>query len=777
MTNKKVISYLLFAGLCIELFSPFATVIVSATSPTTSIDTITPYQVTSSPLVITATNIGPVDNITLFYRYSANNYSDWCPGKDYAILTAGDYVTKTDDTDINYPQRMWYDEENQLLYVVNSEADNLQIWNVADSDNLVKLYTLKDSTYHNFAHDVSVKSNWSYGGTDYGNIAFTAGMGTTKFYFNTINCNLSTQPAYLDNFEISDDEGYTKLGYVQVMQRGDCLYAAVTRLSGKINIFNVTDPEDIVNMSYVKGTDIVANQTDWWWPTWSPDGMHLYVSGAGANHSLVIFDTSDLTDPTYAGYVGPNIDWITLPYYDRTNLSRVYAGVRVGAGGNGDDYLKVFDVSDPESWSIIETGPDLKGTCEWQEDFYTNDWGASRKYDGASNNTGINVWNFRNINDIYFAGYFSAAYTTHSHMQWLDYNNSRIFALAYGLGGGNTIYIVKWQISLAQESSWYEYDVDTAAPWSWDFDFPNGAGYYEFCSVGRKAGESDEAFPVSANACCFFELNNPPYVPSNPHPVNNSEDISLDASLSWIGGDPNIDDIITYDVYFGTSNPPLKVSSNQSVAIYNPGALEFSTTYYWKIVAWDNHGLSTDGSTWQFTTRNESNRPPYTPSDPFPADKAIYVNMNTNLSWIGGDPDPADTVTYDIYFGTTNPPPKLVSNQSISTYQPESMHENTTYYWKIIAWDSKHVSTSGPIWSYTTINTEQFIPSFILGRITNKSLYDEVIMFDVVKALKITFSPIHSSIYAPYEEITIDKVYIGLIRTHFIFALCTVSPT
>ena len=49
---------------------------------------------------------------------------------------------------------------------------------------------------------------------------------------------------------------------------------------------------------------------------------------------------------------------------------------------------------------------------------------------------------------------------------------------------------------------------------------------------------------------------------------------------------------------------------------------------------------------------------------------ATNVDVTMDLSWNGGDPDPGDTVTYDVCFGTTNPPPKVVSNQSATTYNP-----------------------------------------------------------------------------------------------------------
>jgi hypothetical protein len=111
--------------------------------------------------------------------------------------------------------------------------------------------------------------------------------------------------------------------------------------------------------------------------------------------------------------------------------------------------------------------------------------------------------------------------------------------------------------------------------------------------------------------------NQPPYEPSNPYPEDGTEYVPLNLTLSWTGGDPDSDDTVTYDVYFEKDNPtPHLVSKNQTVTFYIPGNLNQLHTYYWKIVAWDNHGASTAGPIWHFSTNITPVPPPPTIDGP-----------------------------------------------------------------------------------------------------------------------------------------------------------------
>ncbi len=96
------------------------------------------------------------------------------------------------------------------------------------------------------------------------------------------------------------------------------------------------------------------------------------------------------------------------------------------------------------------------------------------------------------------------------------------------------------------------------------------------------------------------------------------------------------------------------------------------------------------------------NDPPRNPSNPSPANGATGISNNTNLSWTCEDPE-GGPLTYDVYFGTTSPPPKVSSNQSVASYDPPGTLSNKTlYYWRIVAWDNQSAKTVGPLWTFIT---------------------------------------------------------------------------
>ncbi len=245
---------------------------------------------------------------------------------------------------------------------------------------------------------------------------------------------------------------------------------------------------------------------------------------------------------------------------------------------------------------------------------------------------------------------------------------------------------------------------------------PNGhVIHFDLNIAAGNGGPWTDSFDVPVTCV----TNNPPDTPGSPSPADGATGVSTTTDLSWSGGDPDAGDAVTYDVYLGTSDPPTTLLCNDlSSTTCDPGTLSSSTHYYWYVVATDNHAASTNGPVWDFSTGSEPNNPPNTPGSPVPADGATGVSTAADLSWSGGDPDAGDTVTYDVYLGTSDPPTALLCNDvSSTTCDPGPLLYGTHYYWYVVATDNHATSTSGPVWDFsTTAGTDAYEPDNTSGQ-------------------------------------------------------------
>jgi PKD repeat protein len=82
--------------------------------------------------------------------------------------------------------------------------------------------------------------------------------------------------------------------------------------------------------------------------------------------------------------------------------------------------------------------------------------------------------------------------------------------------------------------------------------------------------DGDNGSMTKANCITVTMVNNAPYAPSEPSPSDGATDVPVDAVLSWTGGDPDADDTVTYDVYFGTNTIPALVTENQPETTHDP---------------------------------------------------------------------------------------------------------------------------------------------------------------------------------------------------------------
>jgi hypothetical protein len=202
--------------------------------------------------------------------------------------------------------------------------------------------------------------------------------------------------------------------------------------------------------------------------------------------------------------------------------------------------------------------------------------------------------------------------------------------------------------------------------------------------------------------------NDPPSAPAPPiTPPNGSTILGIATLLTWSGGDDPDGDPETYLVRFGTANPPpdLRTVSIKATLIDD---LDNERTYYWQIVARDDHGHATEGPVWSFNTPGAPNDPPSSPCNPNPPHNEDSVPVDAKLKWgCGSDPD-GDDVTYVVYLSVGTSATDSVATTSVKEYQPPASFEYAqTYAWRIEARDDRGAVNSGPTWEFTTVAENQ----------------------------------------------------------------------
>ncbi len=187
--------------------------------------------------------------------------------------------------------------------------------------------------------------------------------------------------------------------------------------------------------------------------------------------------------------------------------------------------------------------------------------------------------------------------------------------------------------------------------------------------------------------CPQLIKNNPPVWSTIPNATVNVGQ-SVQRNLSNYATDPD-GDALTFSKVGGPGNV---VGSQYSWTATGP----YGEVYDVSVKASDGKGGEAV-TTFTITV----NTPPNTPSNPSPAHMAANQNYpGITLSWTGGDPD-GDSVVYDIYFGTTDPLPRVKQSHHTTSYPVSGLQSSTTYYWQIVAKDGM-TETPGPVWEFST---------------------------------------------------------------------------
>jgi hypothetical protein len=130
----------------------------------------------------------------------------------------------------------------------------------------------------------------------------------------------------------------------------------------------------------------------------------------------------------------------------------------------------------------------------------------------------------------------------------------------------------------------------------------NTAYYWRIKTTDSKGLSSDYSATYKFYTAGEAVINHLPFSPELVEPAVNTVLNTTTASLKWNASDVDATDVLVYDVYFGTVNPPTsKVSENTATKTLDV-TLEPAKEYFWKVIAKDNKGGETIGQTWKFKT-------------------------------------------------------------------------------------------------------------------------------------------------------------------------------
>jgi hypothetical protein len=197
-----------------------------------------------------------------------------------------------------------------------------------------------------------------------------------------------------------------------------------------------------------------------------------------------------------------------------------------------------------------------------------------------------------------------------------------------------------------------------------------------------------------------------PTVPALTAPVDNKLCVDNTVSFQWDRSTDANSDAITYQIQVAKDNTFTQIAKTfdgaENMASF---VLDKNTAYYWRIKATDAKGLaSAYSSVYKFYTTGEVvlNHLPFAPELVSPVLNSALSATTTSLKWNATDVDATDVLTYDVYFGTTNPPTEKVnSNLSEKTLDVTTVAAKE-YFWKVVVKDNKGGETVGQVWKFKT---------------------------------------------------------------------------
>jgi len=189
-------------------------------------------------------------------------------------------------------------------------------------------------------------------------------------------------------------------------------------------------------------------------------------------------------------------------------------------------------------------------------------------------------------------------------------------------------------------------------------------------------------------------------------PANNEEcntGISVSTSQStvnfeWtVGANSTSSEVVVKNLLTDAVTTTTSTSNQKEITILK------NTPYKWWVISKASGSTETAKSAeWKFYNSGDA----IITYAPFPAELVRPTNgttvttATTTLEWMGSDVD-GDITSYDVYFGTVNPPANLLENVVAPTKKIENVEVSSNiYYWKVITKDGEGNSSTSQVFEF-----------------------------------------------------------------------------
>jgi len=466
----------------------------------TYVEPISQYNVTTSSVNLPINAQSNLDNVSLYYRYTSDNDT----ALRFKNITIGGFAKDGVGgiNNLDYPNSHIVIDD--VAYIAVYGDDRLLMLDISNLSNITEI----SDTGSQDAHDIVIRDNYAYIVSYIGN------------YFFAWDISNISSPQLKDSILLPSDYGM----YILVDEN----YAYVSQYTGstgKWSIIDITDPSNLFFVNNQSETDIA-----WHFDKFG-DILYMHLQNGG----IRIYNVSDPYNIAYVTTIasGQSISWELRP------LNRNDFKYLVGANSTGN-HIAIYNITT----SI--TNPTLVSATPASNSGAHTVYG-NYQYIGLTG-SGFSVYNLTDIYNLQqITTIVNASLTQGPHEFEFGYDDAWTFKNEIPnpyymyMQGYVSDSFVAYEINYINERSWVKYGEDSSYPFSFDFNFPNGTGYYEFYSAGKKAGALDEPLPEIYYPPdeMILSSNQPPNQPTNEIPASGSNYVLPETHMNVTVSDPN----------------------------------------------------------------------------------------------------------------------------------------------------------------------------------------------------------------------------------------------